>query len=140
MLQASFNIWAVLLAVVFKQALGFLWFSPMLFGRAYQEAIGLTGAEMKPRMMKAIGGDVASGVVVIPGTQPCNVGATIRDRDGWGRHRGHFRGRIGDALDRTGCDIRLGVVRHETGTDYVLARFVYLTAKHSFAVGLNGGP
>lgn len=64
MLQASFNIWAVLLAVVLKQVLGFLWFSPMLFGRAYQEAIGLSEAEMKPRMMKAIQGDVASGVVI----------------------------------------------------------------------------
>lgn len=62
MLQASFNVWAVLLAVVLKQVLGFVWFSPMLFGRAYQDAIGMTEDEMKPRMMKAIGGDVAAGV------------------------------------------------------------------------------
>ena len=49
MVQATFNVWAVLAAVVLKQVLGFLWFSPMLFGKAYQEAIG---------------GDVASGLVI----------------------------------------------------------------------------
>jgi hypothetical protein len=41
MLQATFNVWAILAAVVLK-----------------------TDAEMKLRMKKAIGGDVASGVLI----------------------------------------------------------------------------
>jgi hypothetical protein len=61
--QASINIWAVLAAVVAKQAIGFLWYSPFLFGRQFAEASGQTEAEMQPRMMKAIRGDIVGAVV-----------------------------------------------------------------------------
>ena len=64
MLQASINFWAVLAAVVLKQGIGFIWFSPMLFGRAYREAIGLSEEELKQRMLGAIGGDMMCAFLV----------------------------------------------------------------------------
>lgn len=62
--QATINFWAVLAAVVAKQALGFVWYSPMLFGRTFAECSGQTDAEMKPRFAKAIAGDVACALVM----------------------------------------------------------------------------
>ena len=61
--QAAINIWAVLAAVVARQALGFAWYSPLLFGRQFAEASGQTEAEMQPRMMKAIRLDVVGSAV-----------------------------------------------------------------------------
>jgi hypothetical protein len=61
--QAAINIWAVLAAVVAKQVIGFLWYSPFLFGHKFAEASGQTEAEIQPRMIKAIRGDVAGAAV-----------------------------------------------------------------------------
>ena len=61
--QAAINLWAVLAAVVAKQAIGFAWYSPFLFGRQFAAASGLTEAEIQPRMMKAIRADVLGGAV-----------------------------------------------------------------------------
>ncbi len=61
--QAAINLWAVLAAVVAKQVIGFVWYSPFLFGRQFAEASGQTEAEMQPRMMKAIRGDVLGALV-----------------------------------------------------------------------------
>ena len=61
--QAAINLWAVLAAVVAKQAIGFVWYSPFLFGRLFAECSGQTEAEMQPRMLKAIRGDVLGAVV-----------------------------------------------------------------------------
>jgi hypothetical protein len=60
--QAAVNIWAILAAVVARQALGFLWYSPLLFGHQFAEASGQTEAEMQPRMIKGIRGDVLGAV------------------------------------------------------------------------------
>jgi len=62
--QAWIDPWAVLVAVVVKQALGFLWYSPMLFGRTFAEASGQAVEEMRPRMPKAIVGDIAGAVLM----------------------------------------------------------------------------
>ncbi len=61
--QAAINIWAVLAAVAARQALGFAWYSPVLFGRQFAEASGQTEAELQPRMMKAIRLDVLGSAI-----------------------------------------------------------------------------
>lgn len=61
--QAAINLWAVLAAVVAKQALGFAWYSPFLFGRQFAEASGQTEAEIQPRLLKGIRADVLGAVV-----------------------------------------------------------------------------
>jgi len=62
--EASINLWAVLAAVVVKQALGFLWYTPVLFGRTFAEASGQSEEEMRPRMPKALLADVAGAVAM----------------------------------------------------------------------------
>jgi hypothetical protein len=56
--QAAINIWAVLAAVVARQALGFAWYSPFLFGRQFAQASGQGEAEPQPRLMKPLAADV----------------------------------------------------------------------------------
>jgi hypothetical protein len=43
----EFNVWAVLAAAVSSFVLGGMWYSPVLFGRAWQRAAGLSDAEMQ---------------------------------------------------------------------------------------------
>jgi hypothetical protein len=61
---AAINLWAVLAAAAAKQVIGFVWYSTFLFGRQFAAASGQTEAEMKPRMIKAIGADVAGALVM----------------------------------------------------------------------------
>jgi hypothetical protein len=62
--KASINVWAVLLAVAVKQALGFCWYSPFLFGHAFAEASRQSAEDLRPRMPKAIVADVAGALAV----------------------------------------------------------------------------
>jgi hypothetical protein len=43
----NLNIWAVIVAAVSAFALGGLWYSPVLFAKAWQGAAGLSDAELK---------------------------------------------------------------------------------------------
>jgi hypothetical protein len=52
------NWWAILLAVIVKQALGALWYSPVLFGKPWCELTGVSEAEMKAGLVKALIPDV----------------------------------------------------------------------------------
>ena len=51
-----FNIWAVLLAAVLAFVLGGLWYSPALFGKAWQREVGLTDEELARGNMARIFG------------------------------------------------------------------------------------
>lgn len=62
--QATINLWAVLAAVAAKQLIGFLWYSPLLFGRTFAESSGQSDEEMKPRFAKALAGEVASALIL----------------------------------------------------------------------------
>lgn len=62
--QATINIWAVLAAVAAKQLIGFLWYSPALFGRTFAEGSGQTDEEIRPRFAKALAGEVAGALVL----------------------------------------------------------------------------
>ena len=52
----EFNIWAVLLAAVASFMLGGLWYSPLLFGRAWQRETGLTDEQLAKGNMGLIFG------------------------------------------------------------------------------------
>lgn len=52
----EFNIWAVLTAALASFALGGLWYSPALFGKAWQKAAGLTDERLKNGNMGMIFG------------------------------------------------------------------------------------
>jgi hypothetical protein len=57
------NWWAVLAVVALKFVLGFVWFG-LLFGKQWQALSGLTEAQMKAGMPKAIVTDVAMNFVM----------------------------------------------------------------------------
>lgn len=52
----EFNIWAVLLAAVASFMLGGLWYSPLLFGKAWQRETGLTDEQLAKGNMGLIFG------------------------------------------------------------------------------------
>ena len=52
----EFNIWAVLAAAVASFVLGGLWYSPVLFGKAWQKAAGLTDEQLAKGNMAMIFG------------------------------------------------------------------------------------
>jgi hypothetical protein len=54
---------AILVAVVVKQALGALWFSPLLFFKQWSAATGVTDADMKAGLAKALIPDVIGSFV-----------------------------------------------------------------------------
>jgi hypothetical protein len=47
--MTGINYWAVLLAAVSAFALGGIWYSPLLFQRSWQQASGLSDAQLKSR-------------------------------------------------------------------------------------------
>jgi hypothetical protein len=67
MAQTSINFLAVLLAVVVKQGLGWLWYSPMLFGKSFAEASRQTPEEIKANLKRGLPGDVAGAVLMAVG-------------------------------------------------------------------------
>ena len=52
----EFNLWAVIAAVVSSFVLGGLWYSPLLFGRAWQRATGLSDSQLQGGNMALIFG------------------------------------------------------------------------------------
>lgn len=62
--QASINVWAVLVALVVKQALGTLWYSPLLFGRTFAALSGQTEEGIRPRMVRSVLGDALSATAM----------------------------------------------------------------------------
>jgi len=58
------NWWAILVAVIAKQALGALWYSPVVFGPAWCELAGVSEQEMKAGLAKALIPDVIAAFVM----------------------------------------------------------------------------
>ena len=58
------NWWAILVAVIAKQALGALWYSPVVFGPAWCELAGVSEQEMKAGLVKALIPDVVAAFVM----------------------------------------------------------------------------
>src|SRR5689334_11153892 len=58
------NWWAILVAVVIKQALGALWYSPVLLGPAWCALAGVSENEMKEGLVKALIPDVIGAFVM----------------------------------------------------------------------------
>jgi hypothetical protein len=52
----EFNLWAVIAAAVSSFVLGGLWYSPLLFGRAWQRATGLSDSQLQGGNMALIFG------------------------------------------------------------------------------------
>lgn len=50
MLQASLNIWAILVAAVVVQGIGMIWYSPALFGKQWSKLMGFK--DMSPEQSK----------------------------------------------------------------------------------------
>lgn len=64
MQEFTINWLAILAAVVIKQALGAFWFSPALFGPAWCKLAGVSEAEMKAGLVKALIPDVIGSAVM----------------------------------------------------------------------------
>ncbi len=58
------NIAAFVVAVVIKQALGALWFSPVMFGPSWMQLTGCSEDKMKRGMAKGLAIDVVGGLVM----------------------------------------------------------------------------
>ena len=58
------NYWAVLVATLAKFFLGWAWYSSFLFGKQWQALTGVTEAQMKAGMLKAIVADLVSTFVM----------------------------------------------------------------------------
>ena len=48
------NLWALLAATIAKMALGSLWYSPVAYGPKWMAAAGVSSAQMKAAMPKAM--------------------------------------------------------------------------------------
>ena len=53
---SGFNIWEVLLSASAAFATGFAWYSPLLFGKSWQQLAGLSDEDMQEANMKLIFG------------------------------------------------------------------------------------
>jgi hypothetical protein len=63
-IHIAMNVWAILTAAVAKFLLGWLWYAPFLFGKAWQRLTGCTPEDMKARLPKAIAGDLLTSVIM----------------------------------------------------------------------------
>jgi hypothetical protein len=75
MVVASINVLAILLAVAAKQALGLLWYSPMLFGASLAQHTGQTPEDRRARMGRALTWDTL-GTVATALALACLIRAT----------------------------------------------------------------
>ncbi len=60
----AINPWAVVACVVVRFVVGGLWYSPLLFLRAWQGQTGVSDEAMKPRMAAALGSDLIGAVLM----------------------------------------------------------------------------
>ncbi len=51
------NLWALVVAAIAKMAIGSLWYSPVAYGNAWMAAAGVSPAQMKSAMPKAMAVD-----------------------------------------------------------------------------------
>src|SRR5258708_34989870 len=58
------NYLALLVATIVKVVIGMLWYSPLLFGRAWMRLVGCEPEEMKSRMPKAMVVDLVATFVL----------------------------------------------------------------------------
>jgi hypothetical protein len=57
MTPTSINFLAIVVAVAVKQGLGLLWYSPMLFGKSFAGAAGVTVEKMSSTLRRSIAAD-----------------------------------------------------------------------------------
>ncbi len=62
--NVSINIWAVLVAATGAFVVGGLWYSPILFGRAWQRLNGISDEELGQSMAKVFGGAALLSLVM----------------------------------------------------------------------------
>lgn len=55
MIPADINIWAILASAAAHMVLGFLWFSPWIFGKVWMRALGLTPEDCEKMRQKGMG-------------------------------------------------------------------------------------
>lgn len=60
---SNVNWLAVVVAAVLTFALGGLWYSPLLFGRAWQRLVGLEDARLKQHLARTFGGAAICAVI-----------------------------------------------------------------------------
>ncbi|HUO21187.1 MAG TPA: DUF1761 domain-containing protein [Caulobacteraceae bacterium] len=60
----AINPWAVAACVLVRFLIGGLWYSPLLFLRAWQAETGVDDAAMKPRMPGALGSDLLGAILM----------------------------------------------------------------------------
>ena len=56
--------WAMLAAAIVRMAVGAVWFSPIAFVKPWQALIGLSQAQMKSGMPRAIGADFIASLIM----------------------------------------------------------------------------
>lgn len=64
MQEFPINWWAILAAVVIKQAIGAFWYSPALFGPSWRKLAGVSEKELKAGLVKALIPDVIGSVLM----------------------------------------------------------------------------
>jgi hypothetical protein len=64
MQEISINWLSLILAVLMKMVLGAVWFSPPLFLKSWLAAAGVSEAEMRERMPKALAVDLVGAVIM----------------------------------------------------------------------------
>jgi hypothetical protein len=64
MQEFPINWFAILVAVIVKQAIGAFWFSPALFGQSWCKLTGVSEAEMKAGLVKALIPDVIGSALM----------------------------------------------------------------------------
>ena len=64
MQEFSINWFAILAAVIIKQAIGAFWYSPALFGPSWCKLAGVSEAEMKAGLVKALIPDVIGSALM----------------------------------------------------------------------------
>ncbi len=57
------NLWALVVAALAKMAIGSLWYAPFAYGNAWMTAAGVTPAQMKAAMPKAMAVDLLGSLV-----------------------------------------------------------------------------
>jgi Protein of unknown function (DUF1761) len=64
MREISINFLALLVAAIAKLAVGSVWYSPVLFAKPWRDFVGVSEAEMKAGLAKAMGVDFIASLVM----------------------------------------------------------------------------
>ena len=63
MIQPDINYLAVLIAAIMSMIIGFLWYSKVLFGKAWMEASGMTEKKLAKEKQKGMGGTLFAAFI-----------------------------------------------------------------------------